>query len=158
MKPNARFLSFLLAALLTLPLAACSSAGENAEPDAKIPDASPSAEAAPETEKEEVFDPWEGLPSADYEGHEFVMLIRPNDRWIADMYAAEMNGDAVNDAIFERNAAVGDHFNVKIGMKESSNYNYETDAVTSIKAGEDAYDLVIPTDARHSPMPTSSSA
>ncbi|MBQ3637253.1 MAG: hypothetical protein II953_02735 [Clostridia bacterium] len=144
MKPNARFLSFLLAALLTLPLAACSSAGENAEPDAKIPDASPTAEAAPETEKEEVFDPWEGLPSADYEGHEFVMLIRPNDRWIVDMYAAEMNGDAVNDAIFERNAAVGDHFNVKIGMKESSNYNIETDAVTSIKAGEDAYDLVIP--------------
>jgi hypothetical protein len=130
------------------------SCGESA---ANIPDDSssgsavsasdPSAADTPssaEPEPEETFDPWEGLPAADYEGYDFVMLIRPNDRWISDMYAAEMTGDAINDAIFQRNSSIADHFNVSVSMIESSQYNYETDAVNSIKAGEDAYDLVIP--------------
>ena len=72
------------------------------------------------------------------------MLIRANERWIADMFAEEMNGDVINDAIFQRNASIADHFNVAITMQESSHYNAETDAVTSIKAGDDAYDLVVP--------------
>ena len=143
-----------LAVLLTMLMLSAVSCGESttntaAETDSAVSapaqdqQASPSA-AETEPEPEEVFDPWENLPSADYEGHDFHMLIRANERWISDMYAEELNGDAINDAIFQRNTAIADHFNVAVTMQESSHYNSETDAVTSIKAGEDAYDLVVP--------------
>ena len=143
-----RALSVLLS-LLMLSAVSCGEAkpetpsgGENA-PSAEVGQNTPSA-AETEPEPEEVFDPWENLPAANYEGHDFHMLIRANPRWIADMYAEEMNGDVINDAIFQRNTAISDHFNVAVTMQESSNYNIETDAATSIKAGEDAYDLVVP--------------
>ena len=96
-----------------------------------------------QAEPEEVFDPYTGLPAADYEGHEFNMLIRPNERWISDMYAEEMTGDAITDAIFQRNAAVGDKFNVSIKCIESTDYNYDTSAIAAITAGDDAYDLIL---------------
>ena len=141
-----------LSALLSLLMLSAVSCGEAAPETPAGSDASPTsangqaapADAETEPEPEEVFDPWENLPAADYEGHDFHMLIRANPRWIADMYAEELNGDVINDAIFQRNTSIADHFNVSVTMQESSNYNIETDAVTSIKAGEDAYDLVVP--------------
>jgi len=149
-KAGSRALAVLLS-LLMLSAVSCGESQTNTAADADssagtpVSDqqASPAA-AETEPEPEEVFDPWENLPAADYGGYDFHMLIRANKRWIDDMYAEEMNGDAINDAIFQRNASIADHFNVAITMQESSHYNSETDAVTSIKAGEDAYDLVVP--------------
>ncbi|MCR5681357.1 MAG: hypothetical protein K6G29_02800 [Clostridiales bacterium] len=152
MKPMRKALSLLLALLLLCPLfAACSekspdAAADPASPDPAADNEQTAAEAVPETE-EDPLDPavlYDGLPSDGYGGYEFLMLIRPNDRWIADMAADELNGEAINDAIFRRNSMVAEKFDVAIRYEESSNYNYETDAMTSIRAGDDAYDLVIP--------------
>ncbi|MBO7405193.1 MAG: hypothetical protein J6V24_09560 [Clostridia bacterium] len=152
MKPIRKAISLLLTLLLLCPLlAACSekspdAAADPASPDPAADNEQTAAEAAPETE-EDPLDPavlYDGLPADGYGGYEFLMLIRPNERWIADMAADELNGEAINDAIFRRNSMVAEKFDVAIRYEESSNYNYETDAMTSIRAGDDAYDLVIP--------------
>ena len=152
MKPIRKAISLLLTLLLLCPLlAACSENSPDAAADPSSPDPAAdneqtAAEAAPETE-EDPLDPavlYDGLPADGYGGYEFLMLIRPNERWIADMAADELNGEAINDAIFRRNSMVAEKFDVAIRYEESSNYNYETDAMTSIRAGDDAYDLVIP--------------
>ncbi len=84
------------------------------------------------------------LPENDYGGYSFRMLIRNDKGWIEDMYAEELNGEIMNDAIFQRNAKVGERFNVVFEVIPSSNANYETDGIKSILANEDAYDIVIP--------------
>ncbi|MDD4772002.1 MAG: hypothetical protein PHZ09_00160 [Eubacteriales bacterium] len=86
----------------------------------------------------------DNLPEADYEGYSFRMLIRNDKGWIEDMYAEELNGDIMNDAIFLRNAAVGERFGVSFEVIPSSNANYDNDGVKSILANEDAYDIIIP--------------
>lgn len=96
-----------------------------------------------DTAVETVFDPFAGLPEMNYEGYDFHMLIRPVERWIKDMYVEEAEGDNVDDAVFERNSRVSEKFNVTFSYHPSSNANRETDAVTSILADEDAYDLVM---------------
>ncbi|MBR4185320.1 MAG: hypothetical protein IKQ87_06095, partial [Clostridia bacterium] len=151
MKKHAWQMRIAAVVLAVLMLAGC--AGSNPEtPDGgKADDATvgsdlPAAEAVPETEADPL-DPavlYDGLPAEGYGGYDFLMLIRQNARWIADMAADEMNGEAINDAIYQRNSMVADRFDVTIRYEESSNYNYETDAMTSIRAGDDAYDLVIP--------------
>lgn len=84
------------------------------------------------------------LPEKNFEGYEFRMLIRNDKGWIEDMYAEELNGEIMNDAIFERNAAVSERFNVVFKVIPSSNANYENDGVKAILANEDAYDIIIP--------------
>ncbi len=142
----------LLALLMLLPLLAGCAEGKpgaadtDKTDDAPVSDNTPSTEAVPETE-EDPLDPavlYDGLPADGYGGYDFLMLIRQNARWIADMAADELNGEAINDAIYRRNSMVSEKFDVTIRYEESSNYNYETDAMTSIRAGDDAYDLVIP--------------
>ncbi|MBR5679696.1 MAG: hypothetical protein IKX19_03515, partial [Clostridia bacterium] len=95
MKPMRKALSLLLALLLLCPLfAACSektpdAAADPASPDPAADNEQTAAEAVPETE-EDPLDPavlYDGLPEDGYGGYEFLMLIRPNDRWIADMAA-----------------------------------------------------------------------
>lgn len=96
-----------------------------------------------ETEAEKT-DYFAGLPDKDYEGYNFRMLIRNMERWIVDMYADSENGDVVNDAVYKRNAQVSEKYDMVFSMTKSSSDNYETDAVNTILAGDDAYDLVLP--------------
>ncbi|MBQ2707000.1 MAG: extracellular solute-binding protein, partial [Clostridia bacterium] len=63
------------------------------------------------------------LPVKDYGGEEFTFLIRGEgsgsyrERWV---YAEEENGEVVNDAVFRRNQATEEKFNIKIKTIEPS--------------------------------------
>ena len=84
----------------------------------------------------------EDLDIQDYEGYNFRILIRPNS--ITDQYVEEGSGDVVEDAVYKRNMTVQDMFNITISATKSSNANTETDALNSILAGDDAYDVIFP--------------
>ena len=99
-------------------------------------------EAVPE--ETEPADPLEHLPANDYAGEDFHFLIRNFPDWIDDMVAEEMTGEVVNDAVFRRNSETAERYNITITHQLSSNSNYETDAKSSILAGDDSYDLVVP--------------
>ena len=131
-----RFACILIALLTMLPLATCG--GETpAETEANT--AADTAAAETET-----ADPLADLPSMDYEGYDFRMLIRNAENWLEDMVAEEMTGEVVNDAVFKRNSETEERYNITISHTPSSHHNYETDAKPLILAGEDAFDLVIP--------------
>ncbi len=134
--------TILLAAMLASTFAACGGGDTKGNTPASTTAGDVAATTvAAETEKP--FDPFEGLKEADYNGYKFRMLIRPYDMWIKDMYVEEATGEVLNDAIFERNSAVSDRYKVEFVKIESSNSNAETDAKSSILAGDDAYDLVV---------------
>ncbi len=77
-----------------------------------------------------------------YDGYNFRMLVRPS--WIKDQYLEEGSGDPIEDAIYKRNLMVEAMYNITISATPSSDSNYETDALNSILAGDDAYDVIYP--------------
>ncbi len=82
------------------------------------------------------------LEVADYDGYNFRILIRPNKT--KDQYHEEDSDDPVESAVYKRNKVVEEMYNIEISATESSNSGYETDALTSILAGDDAYDIIFP--------------
>lgn len=137
-------LAALLAALMLLP--PLSSCGEKKteinEAKSESQSAADNAEGTPA--EEENIDPLAHLPQNNYDGHNFVMLIRNYPDWLSDMVAEELNGEGVNDAVYRRNLETAERYNITISHKVSSNSNYEMDAKSVILADEDAYDLIIP--------------
>ncbi len=88
-------------------------------------------------------DPYtENLEVNNYDGYNFRILIRPSN--IADQYVGEGSADPIEDAVYKRNQLVQDMYNITISATESSDRNYETDALNSILAGDDAYDAIFP--------------
>ena len=85
------------------------------------------------------------LPEKDFGGYNFRVISRSenaNVHWYNyDIYAAEENGDPINDAIYQRNKKVEEMYNIKItNIPEDS---VGSKAARSIKAGSDDYDLVV---------------
>ncbi|MBR4959268.1 MAG: extracellular solute-binding protein [Clostridia bacterium] len=132
MKQTVRLACLMMALLMLFPLASCG--GETAET------ADTAADTAPvETEPTDYL---ASLPEMDYDGYNFRMNIRDNDKWVNDQIAEEMNGEVVNDAVYKRNAEIMDRYNVAITHIRSSHANSDADAQANITAGDDAYDLV----------------
>ncbi len=92
-----------------------------------------------ETEKP---DPLAHLPEMDFEGYDFRLNLRNDDKWVKDQIAEEMTGEVVNDAVFKRNTEIMERYNLKISHTRSSHSNGDMDAKESIQAGDDAYDLI----------------
>ena len=100
MKKHCLF-SLILSALI---LVSCGSAASDPTVTSDTPDTT--TEAA-ETEPEYIY------PDKDYGGHEFVFLNLETCGWANRLCVPEeTNGELINDAMYERNARVGDRFNV----------------------------------------------
>ncbi len=137
-----KFLTLLLVVLMTTgQLISCgstpSSETESSEPD--IP-------AAEETKAPAETEP-DILDGLDYKGATFH--IRTSDTAISSNYliegSGELNGDVVNDTVFERNLEVSETLNVKF---EYTHTNNNWDAVyqaitTLVMAGDKNTDLII---------------
>ncbi len=86
------------------------------------------------------------LPERDFEGYEFRVLTRGvnNVHWKSkDIYTPEQNGEALNDAVFERNSKIGEKYNFSVAEIVSSQgtWDLRTDVRKSVLAGEDMYDM-----------------
>ena len=136
MKRSLRSACLLSALLMVLPLASC---GEDTAAETQ-PAETAAADVPVETEP---VDPLEHLPTPDYEGYDFRLQLRNDDKWVADQISEEMNGEVVNDAVYKRNSETMDRYNIIISHTRSSNANGDMDAKAAIQAGDDAYDLVI---------------
>ena len=68
------------------------------------------------------------------------MLVRKGQ--VKSQYFDEGQEDIVDDAIFRRNKAIEEKYGITISASESSHSNYDTDALNSILAGDDAYDVI----------------
>ena len=94
---------------------------------------------------EDVIQP--DLPDKTFDGEMITIFQRAETKYLKDFYVEEATGDVLDDAIFARNSAVAERFGVEFELILSAN-DYGNDAVNTIMAGDDAYDLVVP-HARH---------
>ena len=78
----------------------------------------------------------------DYEGYNFRILSRKG--MIKDQFVEEETGDIISDAVFKRNETVKALLNCEITSTETSTGGYETEAMSSILAGDDQYDIILP--------------
>lgn len=97
------------------------------------------------TESEEESKAEANLPDANYEGYTFRMLGKGQSmtHWQSkDLTAEEMNGEAINDAVYERNAAVSERFNVKFREYEVGDYfDQGKEFSQSCLSNSDDYDM-----------------
>lgn len=82
----------------------------------------------------------DGLSNERYDGYNFRMLLRKG--MVGDQYQETDSDEVIDSATFRRNKSVEEKYGITITASESSNGNYETDALNSILAGDDAYDIV----------------
>jgi hypothetical protein len=139
-----RLISLILALILTvLPLAACSEKtvqeddGSSAAPDAApgVTDTEPAEEdLSPLEQRMRIPD---NLPDVTYGGRDY--LIESETRKTYEILSEELNGEATNDAVYNRNLLIENRFDVKIGMVENETpYN---EIVTAVTAGTHDYDI-----------------
>ena len=135
----------LLAALL-LTAGAVASCGETAQTPADNKDSAAVTDAvvteAAVTEEPRILP---DLPEADFGGYEFKILHWFMDGWESrackDLVADAMNGDTLNDAVYQRNLAVSERYNVTFSMTQEDFAKICTTIKKFVTAGEDAYDL-----------------
>ncbi|MCL2814952.1 MAG: extracellular solute-binding protein [Oscillospiraceae bacterium] len=108
-----KVISALLMILLLLSFSACSKNGENGG-DAGGGN-KPGADDISETEAENQIN-YESLPAIDYKGADFVIANIEGWRWIdvtLDVEAEE-SGEMLSDAIYRRNRAIEDKYNINL--------------------------------------------
>lgn len=105
-------------------------------------DTIPDTTAVNETTKEELRD---NLPESDLAGYNFRILAF-NEENIKTIFTDEMDGNLVNDAIFEKIKAVEDRFNVVIKLAEGTVTTATSDETVIVKkevlANSDSFDIV----------------
>ncbi len=142
MGSSARFTAILLcAALLFTLLAGCAS-------DKGSSLADPQSQTGTETTviEEETLTPPD-LPKLNLDGRDFTIFTSD---WygydplnIKDIVADELNGDMLNDAIYNRYKYVNDYFNCNIVYLNKSLFDVVPDVQRAVAAGDAAYDSVI---------------
>ena len=138
---NKRILSLILAALMLSPafLTGCSeNSADSNETDASAPSAAEDAVQEEETELTRANTP-DDLPELNFDGETATIAARTKSWFTGEMYVEELNGETVNDAVFERDLTVENRFNVTI------NYELLDDTQTpvnlNVTSGTDFYTL-----------------
>ncbi|MDD4773536.1 MAG: hypothetical protein PHZ09_08005 [Eubacteriales bacterium] len=140
MKTRNLYLRLIALLLISAFLFAAAACADNAEP--AVTDTGSETQIAEETEPEVKDD----LPETDYNGYVFNILTRDADHHIKEVYAVELNGEVVNDAVFARNRAVEERFNTEIKSVEvgESDESTLTRFITkSVMANDNAFDLAL---------------
>ncbi len=138
MKNSNKIISaFLAVVLLIAAIAVIAGCGSEEEEDPGVT-AATFEDTADVTEETTESDEPE-LPDVDLDGKEYQFLVRfdthaYNDFWV---YVEDMNGEVVNDAVFERNRAVEEKFNIKITAL--LNDSAESYAAKAVLAGDDSF-------------------
>ena len=139
-----RACAWLLTLCTAIPvLASCGGDGTTAV-DTQADTASVT-ETAAETEPLDALDARklvdDELGEQDLGGYEYRIVASDNKS--ETIWVESQTGDVIDDAVFERNAAVEDRFNTKIVIAYDEPYTDASTKLTrSITAGEDAFDLL----------------
>ncbi len=85
-----------------------------------------------------------GLSGYDFGGESYVSLVRTEK--LTHFTAEEYNGEALNDAVYNRNNLVTEEFNVSLSFVDvvSDRTTFNNTISTSILAQDQAYDLIVP--------------
>ena len=148
--------ALLILSFVMLPFVSCSSGTENASGDGDAADnaqnsaevsADPEADAAPA--EEERIKP--NIPeTADYGGDDIYFVVWELDSWAdtvrqyRDIYAEGLTGEAINDAVFNRNTLIETNYNVKITQERMPIGAIDGAISKAVASGDATYDVVYP--------------
>lgn len=128
-----KIIAAALAAAILAPLFACG------EKPAETVDAL--EETTSETTAGEEISPLDALPPNDFGGYEFRILGDTNSNWwIISLDASDLDGEIINDTVYERNRFVESKYNVVISSQETKNAMPQVEK--SVNAGSNDYDMV----------------
>ncbi len=139
-----RILALLLAAMILVSAVSCGNGNEK-ETD-KATDSDTTANST-ETETEETR-LTDSLPEdLDFGGATYTIYAREDLEWGTEMYVDELNGEIVNDAIYNRSRNVDDRLNVAIGQITApgiwgNEASFQEAIRSAVMAGDDTYQLV----------------
>ena len=136
MKLNRKFAALLAAlAMFGASAAACGENGDKPASDTPQTEAAAGGETA--GEETEAASP---LPSGDYGGYEFNLLqYEETAAATSTICVEELNGDIMNDAIYERTQNVEERLNVKIVFTNTSLDSVNSMMKNCVVAGDDVY-------------------
>ena len=151
MKNGKRIISWLLAAAMLLPLASCS---ETTTDEGKT-DAENAAAEQPAGESEEIIEEETRLPlgipeTADFGGQDIKFLVWTHPSWVAtvreyrDIYSEGINGEAINDTVYNRNLKVQDNYNVIISQERMELGQISGTLSKEVTAGTNTYSVYYP--------------
>jgi len=151
MKTNVKKLLAVLlsAALAATALAACG--GE--EGGGAVSNESGGENSGPGDLNEEKTEPeniYPDLPPADFGGYEFTFLSWGIDsadwaEWDHRDFSAEvMDGELINDTVFNRNKKIEEKYNITINEIGVQHGEFSSMVTRAVKAGDDIYDVVAP--------------
>ncbi|MBR5445646.1 MAG: hypothetical protein IKV57_05965 [Clostridia bacterium] len=86
------------------------------------------------------------IPDADLDGYNFRVYTRDTDHHIKEVYALELTGEVVNDAVYQRNLNVEEKYNVKLSaveVTEAPETTMMNEFTRIVMAGEDAFDVAL---------------
>ena len=127
MSRTKRLTALLLMAFLASQTFAC---GDTGTPDETTDNSGTTTEA-------ETTDPLLPTETADFGEREFTVITTTVLQYV---YSDEQNGSPVNDAMYERNARVGDRFNVTFSEITATKEELSKLIRTAVTAGDDVYD------------------
>ncbi|MCL1859484.1 MAG: extracellular solute-binding protein [Oscillospiraceae bacterium] len=85
------------------------------------------------------------LPNIDLKGETFMFYVMGYERnvnnYSMEIYAAEENGDTINDAVFKRNQYVEETYNFKVAEYPESQSDLAATVKKTLLAGEDNYQV-----------------
>ncbi len=135
---------FALLAVTAVCLSSCDGGEKGKQPDAEGSQTNQTQEenGSSGTDGDEIaeIDYESDLSTERFDGYKFRILVRKGS--LGSQYYDEPQEDVVSNAVYRRNKIVEEKYGITITASESSSNDYETDALNSILAGDDAYDLV----------------
>jgi len=147
-----RISAMFLALLMLFVSAACSDdSGIKEASDNKGNDIKPEAETVSDDVNDaEQYAP--NLPDVNYNGYGFRIITRddsmhPYPAHTRDIYAEEITGDSINDAVYNRNLFIEDTYGFKVIMESHNETVNEQTSLTivsnSVMSNSDEYDLLL---------------
>ncbi|MBQ7322656.1 MAG: hypothetical protein IJW99_11210 [Clostridia bacterium] len=157
-----RIMAWMLCGLMLLSAIACGKSGEQTESTttAAQNDVTTAPAGGDETDAPEetgpVLDEWgrevieDDVPEdLNFNGATLNILARSDakNRWRVDFYAPEINGDVLNDAVYNRNALISDRLNISFSVREEDGRydvftSYANIITAAYQSGSHEFDLV----------------
>jgi len=147
MKNVQRLTALILCSLMILSAAACA-AGDTGTVDNETTEAQ-NTEATETTTAVE----YDAPEVVDFEGYEYRIGINDNrNKDSTIIFSEEANGEAFNDAVFERNEKIGELYNIKITGVVAASNDTNAKIQTAVLAGDDLYDTAAVPMRQHFPL------
>lgn len=135
---------YLILCAMLCTATGCASSHGNDTPDTTGNTDGAAGDTTPiETETEKILP---DLPERDFEGYTFRGMTKgtASSHWSSrDFYAEEITGEAINDAVYNRNATVGEKYNFKMEELGAESGDPVSDARKAVQAGENSFDVIL---------------